>query len=154
MTLSDLGSQVAAFHLAVRQQQVRDGENDFPDILDSQTDLTDLDGYYRRPGGNFWIARTARTHRIVGCVGLRNVDGVGHVKRLAVHPAMRRRGLATRLMCVLVAWAKGKGFGELTLATGAGEHAHRIYHAVGFGACVFDDDAGDWIMTQRLTALE
>lgn len=46
--------QIAALHLEVRFLQRADGENQFrTDIFDSQADLSNIEGYYKEPGGNF-----------------------------------------------------------------------------------------------------
>lgn len=149
MDLAELGREVAAFHLSIRRVQVASGENDFPDILDSQADLTDLEGYYLRPGGNFWTQWSAG--HLTGCVGLRNVgDGVGQVKRLAVHPDYRRRGIAEDLMRELVDWARRIGFERLDLLTGAREHARGVYRRVGFITDPFAPIVPDRTMRQWL----
>ena len=55
-------------------------------------------------------------------VGLCRIDGIGgigaaHLEQLAVHPDHARRGIGRALLRAGCAWAKAKGYPEITLAT-------------------------------------
>lgn len=97
-----------------------------------------------RPLG--WVALGAEAERPDGClIGLRLDDGrlhglasarllagVAHVLRLAVLPALRRRGHGRALLDALVAWADAEGADEVTLEVRAGNVAARALY-VGAG---------------------
>ncbi len=56
----------------------------------------------------------------------------GDVKKLLVHRRARGRGLATQLMTALEQEAKRRGLTLLTLDTGTGSNAERLYGRLGF----------------------
>jgi len=56
----------------------------------------------------------------------------GDVKKLLVHRRARGRGLASRLMTGMEAAAKERGLSLLTLDTGTGSDAERLYAKLGF----------------------
>lgn len=54
------------------------------------------------------------------------------VAKLLVHPAHRRRGIATALMAALEAEARGLGRSLLTLDTRTGDPSERLYRGLGW----------------------
>ena len=124
---------VAALHLGVRRLQVKEEQNNFTDIYDSQVDLGNIDEHYVQPGGNFWIARDPSDLAIAGFVGLmRTSETEGLLKRMSVLPEYRRRHIGTLLAGSLVDWARDNGYSTITLGTGEKENAKPIYEEVGF----------------------
>ncbi|KAJ3769273.1 acyl-CoA N-acyltransferase [Lentinula raphanica] len=97
-------------------------------------DMTDISQYYRQdhekngsPIRCFWVAEipsmTSETgYEVVGCVALdcsTNNNGplVGELKRLFVLPNCRKRGIGTKLMQTVIAFAKEKKISSLQLET-------------------------------------
>ncbi|HKE24318.1 MAG TPA: GNAT family N-acetyltransferase [Bryobacteraceae bacterium] len=75
--------------------------------------------------------------RIVGTVQLElpwppNQRHRGEVKKLLVHPDLRRRGIARALMLALEEVARCEGRSLLTLDTRAGDHAEPLYRSLGY----------------------
>jgi GNAT superfamily N-acetyltransferase len=147
-----VADSVAAYHLAVRLQQRRDGENQFrTNIHDSQTDLKAIHSYYIKPGGNFFIARDTVTNAIAGFVGIKRLDTTtGRIKRMAVLPHYRRQHIGTHLIETAITWASDTGFKKLVLATGEHENAIHIYKAAGFELVGYDEAHTDYLMEIEL----
>lgn len=59
-------------------------------------------------GGGGFLA--IESNRPVGCIIAEEKDGHGYLGRLAVDPALRRRGLARRLMLAAEGHVRGRGF--------------------------------------------
>lgn len=148
----EVADAIAAYHLAIRLQQRRDGENQFrTNIHDSQADLKTIHSYYIKPGGNFFIARDITTNAIAGFIGLRKEHKtVGRIKRMAVLPDYRRQHIGTRLVETVLTWATDKGFKKLVLATGEHENAIHIYKAAGFEVFEYDKAHTDYLMALEL----
>jgi GNAT superfamily N-acetyltransferase len=66
--------------------------------------------------GLVWVAADDQG-RPVGFAATRELDGALHIEEIAVHPAHGRRGLGKRLIETLCDWARGQGFGAVTLST-------------------------------------
>lgn len=103
-----------------------------PITAEQQPDLGDIDGFYRRPGGEFWLAEDAG--RIVGTIAAMYVEeNTAAIRKMFVAAEQRGTGLAARLMDTLVEWARAAGFPTLLLGTTDVMHAaHRFYAANGF----------------------
>lgn len=144
---------IANIHLGIRMWQEQVGQNKFSNLHESQTDLRDLENYYIKSGGNFFIARTAE-RAVAGFVGIRNNGhGQGSIKRLAVLPEHHSQGIGQALVGEAVDWAQAQNFEKLTLHTNAGENARSIYEKYGFEVVGFLPDKGkygDWIMKRML----
>lgn len=147
-----VASAVAAHHLAVRLQQMKEGESDFHgNINSSQADLKNMGETYIKAGGNFFIARDVNSDKIAGFIGVRKTgEDEGAIKRMAVLPAYRRQGIGTRLTQTAVAWARETGFKRLKCATGDREKAITIYKSVGFEVVGHDDTRGDILLSLDL----
>lgn len=71
--------------------------------------------------------------RLVGYVDLLVILDEGHIANLAVHPEMRRRGIAAALLSWAVDYAKTKGLRSLTLEVRESNAAARaLYTRFGF----------------------
>ena len=115
-------------------------------------DLTGL----RAPDVTFWTVWDGET--LLGCGALKELSPAhGEVKSMRTAEAHRRRGVARAVLAHLVAEARARGYGVLSLETGAQpafEPARRLYEAFGFrhtgpfGA--YADDPNSVFMTRDL----
>lgn len=114
-----------------------------------QPDLADIDGFYRRGAGEFWVAAEA-DGRIVGSIALIDVaepngganGRIGVVRKMFVAADRRggrevgggrEAGLAQRLFDTLAEHAAARGIGDLWLGTTEKFlAAHRFYERNGF----------------------
>lgn len=69
-----------------------------------------------RAAGRLWVALDA-SGKPVGFAMARLVDGTAHLQELDVHPEHGRRGLGTRLVGSVTAWARVSGLPSVTLTT-------------------------------------
>src|SRR6185295_7071164 len=71
--------------------------------------------------------------RAIGyCSAWEGHDGVGQVEDLFVHPAYRRRGVATALIHESVAIARRRGAGPIVIVADPADTAKRVYAALGW----------------------
>jgi putative acetyltransferase len=96
----------------------------------------DLDGL-RRPGITFWTIWDAG--QLLGCGALKELDaGHGEVKSMRTAAAHLRNGVARRMLAHILAEARRRGYGRLSLETGSGaafDPARRLYESFGFTYC-------------------
>ncbi len=101
---------------------------------DDQPDIHDVEKFYRATGGEFWVARHAGA--VVGTIAASNLGGgLVALRKLFVADNHRGkgRGLALRLMDVLVTWADHTQVRDIYLGTTDEMHAaHRFYARQGF----------------------
>jgi GNAT superfamily N-acetyltransferase len=87
--------------------------------------------------GLVWVAADA-SDRPVGWAATRELDGALHIEEIAVHPAHGRRGLGKRMIETLCDWARGQGYGAVTLSTFRDVPWNAPYYArIGF--CVLEE---------------
>ena len=103
-----------------------------------QPDLADIDGFYRRGVGEFWVA-AADDGRVVGSIALIDLSsqsggaGLGVVRKMFVAADQRGSGLAQSLLDTLVDRARAAGLTALWLGTtDKFRAAHRFYERNGF----------------------
>lgn len=103
-----------------------------------QPDLADIDGFYRRGGGEFWVAATPE-RLVVGSVALLDLSGepggagLGVIRKMFVAADQRGSGLAQSLLDALFSHARAIGLTELWLGTTEKfRAAHRFYERNGF----------------------
>ncbi|KQR67958.1 GNAT family acetyltransferase [Rhizobium sp. Leaf341] len=125
---------------------IQAGEFGFSITAADQPDLADIDGFYRRGRGGFWVADDGG--RIVGTIALRDLgDGQGALRKMFVAASHRGAsdrgsgdGIAQRLLDILVQHAAANGFSVIVLGTtDRFLAAHRFYEKNGFATI----DAGD-----------
>jgi GNAT superfamily N-acetyltransferase len=122
---------IAAAHLSIRRWQEANGQNEFPDILDSQFDLNNIEDFYIKPGGEFFVA--TYDQYLVGFVGLRCLDEETlRLKRMMVSPGCQRQGIGHLLLDAAISWARNSGFKSVVPSTGVRESGRFLYDAHGF----------------------
>jgi putative acetyltransferase len=96
----------------------------------------DLDGL-RRPGITFWTVWDGSA--LAGCGALREIDlSHGEIKSMRTAQTHLRRGVATLVLDHIIAEAKRRGYGRLSLETGSMsyfEPARTLYRKAGFKEC-------------------
>ncbi|KAJ7598673.1 acyl-CoA N-acyltransferase [Mycena floridula] len=105
------------------------------------------------PNG-FWVAEveTAAGFQVVGCVGLDNssVPGASELRRIAVSPFHRRRGIAATLMKQVRDHAKEHSISTLVLTTTEFQpDARRLYERDGWAL----DQFQNWVIGKGLIAV-
>lgn len=123
------GPQIAAF----LEEHVRQMRAVTPRQSAHALDLDEL----RRPEITVWSMTDAGD--VVGCAALKRIDAAhGEVKSMRTAPARRRSGIASTLLEHVVTQARHRGFGRLSLETGAAEFfrpARQLYERHGFVCC-------------------
>lgn len=81
---------------------------------------------------SLWIV-AVEGEKVVGYVGSQSVMGEADMMNLAVLPQYRRKGIGTKLVCLLIAMLKEKNVHSLTLEVRASnESAISLYKMLGF----------------------
>lgn len=115
--------------------EIQQREFGFPITWEDQPDLHDIAAWYRAGAGEFWVAKDERG-RVVGMIGLRDIGGgIGALRKMFVAKDWRgeERGVARRLVEVLIAHARAAGLRSILLGTTeAFRAAHRFYEKSGF----------------------
>lgn len=97
-----------------------------------QQDLKDIQTYYQKDGGEFWIAKS--DGKVIGTLGLQfRENHCAVMKKFFVdcHYRLQKNGLS--LYQKLLAFAKDKGVRHIILDTPSVAHAlHRFYETAGF----------------------
>lgn len=96
----------------------------------------DLDGL-RRPGITFWTIWARE--ELLGCGALKELDrSHGEVKSMRTVSAHRRKGVARAMLEHIIAEARGRSYGRLSLETGSQPGfaaARTLYESFGFTYC-------------------
>lgn len=120
---------VAAVILPVQQ-----AEFGIPITLDDQPDLRDIEGFYQRGSGNFWVAQV--DGQTVGTIALLDIGNKeAALRKMFVAAPYRGRefGVAKHLLNELLAWATRHGLQSIYLGTTSKFlAAHRFYEKNGF----------------------
>jgi putative acetyltransferase len=110
----------------------------------------------RRPDITFWTLWDGEA--LAGCGALRELaQGQGEVKSMRTAQTHLRRGVAARMLDHLVAEARRRGYGRLSLETGSMAYfapARALYARAGFTPCApfgdYVDDPNSVFMTRTL----
>ncbi len=110
----------------------------------------------RQPDITFWSAW--QDGALVGCGALKQLSTThGEIKSMRTPAAVRRKGAGRAILSHIIAVAKGRGYGRLSLETGSQDNfvpARRLYESYGFSYCdPFGDyvpDSNSMFMTLRL----
>ncbi len=121
--------QVAALISTIQREEFA-----IPITLEAQPDLRDVEGFYQRNSGNFWVA--LRDAKVIGTIALLDIgNGQGALRKMFVEQAHRGTSerVAQRLLDTLLAWCEAKAVRELYLGTTPKFlAAHRFYEKTGF----------------------
>lgn len=102
---------------------------------EQQPDLQDIDGFYRKGAGDFWVAKDADGH-VIGSIALLDIgEGEVALRKMFVHRDWRGRahGVAQALLDHLLAHARTAGLRVILLGTtDKFLAAHRFYAKNGF----------------------
>lgn len=130
---------------------IQRGEFSLPITPADQPDLMDIEGFYRRGAGEFWVAvakagaglegNGEAVGGVIGCIALLDIGGgQGALRKMFVHKDWRgaprggsETGVAATLLCTLLQHAAAQGLGEIFLGTTTRFlAAHRFYEKHGF----------------------
>jgi N-acetylglutamate synthase-like GNAT family acetyltransferase len=113
---------------------IQQSEFSIPITLEAQPDLLDIPGYYQKGSGNLWVALDGS--EVVGTIALLDIgNDQGALRKMFVKKRFRgsMRGVAPRLLRVLLDWCRLKEVREIYLGTTAKFlAAHRFYEKNGF----------------------
>lgn len=127
---------IAALIVPIQQE-----EFGIPITYEDQPDLKDIDGFYRKGNGEFWVALDG--DRVVGSIALLDIgNGQGALRKMFVAASHRGRahGVAQRLLDGLLEHARTQGMRDIFLGTTAKFlAAHRFYEKNGFTLIEPDD---------------
>ncbi len=106
----------------------------FDITYEEQPDLTDVDGFYRKGEGEFWVAVSG--HDVIGTIALLDLgNGQGALRKMFVDKNYRggEKKVAQQLLDGLIDYSRKTGFSEIYLGTTeAFRAAHRFYEKAGF----------------------
>lgn len=113
---------------------IQQSEFGIPITLEAQPDLQDIQGFYQRGNGGFWVAESQGA--VVGTVALLDIgNGQAALRKMFVAKSHRGGGygVAKDLIANLLEWCRARGVGEIYLGTTAAFlAAHRFYEKNGF----------------------
>ncbi len=103
----------------------------FLDVDGDSPELRIFASYYTGKGGRAWIAELSG--KVVGSAAVEPVPGGAHIQSLYVDPAMRRQGLARRLLALVEAEATRSGARSIDLWTDTRfTEAQAFYERLGY----------------------
>ncbi|WP_299425026.1 GNAT family N-acetyltransferase [uncultured Shimia sp.] len=105
------------------------------------------------PNVRFFIAKEGDTS--LGCVALALKGDYAEIKSMFVHPNVRGKGIAHKLMQAIEAEARAQSIAEVKLETGDSLHqAHSLYRAHGYTDCRpfgdYEESPASLFMTKTL----
>ncbi len=111
-------------------------QNEFgvPVTIEDQPDLLDVENFYCRGMGNFWVA--TENSRLIGTIALIDIGNKqSALRKMFVHKDYRgkEKGVGQQLLNYLTGWCKQKGIDEVYLGTSCKlQAAQRFYLKNGF----------------------
>jgi N-acetylglutamate synthase-like GNAT family acetyltransferase len=120
---------VVAIVLSIQQREFK-----IPILLEAQSDLMDIPGFYQRGVGNFWVALLG--DEVVGTVGVLDIGNrQGAMRKMFVKSSFRSAEyrLGKRLLATLFQWCRSREVREIFLGTTEKfVSGHRFYERNGF----------------------
>lgn len=121
----------ASYQTSVKEFVTNILENEFGHVGIDRPDLDDISTFYQVNKGNFWIA--LYEGKLIGTIGLKDYNGVGYIKRMAVGKDFRGTGVAQRLLEAVTKFARKQGYRKLYLSTSPNlVAANKFYRKVRF----------------------
>ncbi len=117
--------------------------------LQEQPDLMNIDEYYMKKGGAFWLAIEDNT--VIGTVGIINAgNGYGILKKFFVKSEYRNKKIGYALYNELLNFAKKKNMSHILLDTpSVAVKSHKFYEQVGFKRIEKDELPIDYYYPDR-----
>jgi putative acetyltransferase len=123
------GPEIAAF----LDEHIKDMKSASPPESKHALDLEGL----RKPEITFWTVWDQG--ELAGCGALKELNGThAEIKSMRTSPSCRGKGVASRLLHHILAEARQRGYGRLSLETGSMAFfapAHALYKKLGFKPC-------------------
>jgi N-acetylglutamate synthase-like GNAT family acetyltransferase len=113
---------------------IQQNEFNVPVTISDQPDLLDIENFYFRKNGNFWVA--VENERVIGTIALIDIGNrQSALRKMFVHKDYRgkEKGIGQLLLNTLIGWCRQKGINEVYLGTVEQLHAaKRFYERNGF----------------------
>ena len=113
---------------------IQNNEFNVPVTINDQKDLLDIENFYIKMNGNFWVA--IDDEKLIGTIALIDIDNCQcALRKMFVHKDYRgkEKGVGQLLLDTLIDWCKQKSITEIYLGTVAQLHAaKRFYVKNGF----------------------
>ena len=113
---------------------IQQNEFNVPVTISDQPDLLDIENFYFRKDGNFWVA--VENERVIGTIALIDIGNrQSALRKMFVHKDYRgkEKGIGQLLLNTLISWCRQKGINEVYLGTVEQLHAaKRFYERNGF----------------------
>ena len=113
---------------------IQNNEFNVPVTINDQKDLLDIENFYIKKNGNFWVA--IDDEKLIGTIALIDIDNwQSALRKMFVHKDYRgkEKGVGQLLFDTLIDWCKQKNITEIYLGTVAQLHAaKRFYVKNGF----------------------
>ncbi len=113
---------------------IQQNEFNVPVTISDQPDLLDIENFYFRKDGNFWLA--VENERVLGTIALIDMGNrQSALRKMFVHKDYRgkEKGIGQLLLNTLMSWCHQKGINEVYLGTVEQLHAaKRFYERNGF----------------------
>jgi GNAT superfamily N-acetyltransferase len=113
---------------------IQQHEFGLPITIDDQPDLREVEKFYFRNNGGFWLA--IEGEKVVGTIALIDIGNrQSALRKMFVHKEYRgkEKAIAQKLINILIDWCEQSGIGEIYLGTiDTMIAAHRFYEKNGF----------------------
>jgi putative acetyltransferase len=113
---------------------IQQNEFNVPVTISDQPDLLDIEDFYFRKDGNFWVA--VENERVIGAIALIDMGNrQSALRKMFVHKDYRgkEKGIGQLLLNTLIGWCWQKDINEVYLGTVEQLHAaKRFYERNGF----------------------
>ena len=113
---------------------IQQNEFNVPITISDQPDLLEIEDFYFRKDGNFWVA--VENERVIGTIALIDMGNrQSALRKMFVHKDYRgkEKGIGQLLLNTLINWCRQKGINEVYLGTVEQLHAaKRFYERNGF----------------------
>ena len=96
-------------------------------------DVSNIEEYYIKNGGNFWVAIDTKFNKIIGTIGLEKREDIGILKRFYIEEEYQSKKIGTNLYNILENYSKENNIKVLYLVcVNALEKAHKFYIKNGY----------------------